>query len=92
MWRGTLTRGGTKFLAWLSFGELPCPDPVFKLLLRDFLEVRWPVKLFLLWGWLAILIMLCALATPYVQSTLDPANFEQVLSSRGDVPARGEWG
>lgn len=54
---------------------------MFKFLFRDFLDQRWPIKLFTLWGWLAIVIMLCALGSPYVQATLDPENFEHIFDS-----------
>ena len=54
---------------------------MFKFVFRDFLNQRWPIKLFALWGWLSIVIMLCSLGSPYFQATLAPENFEQIFSS-----------
>lgn len=41
---------------------------MFKALWQDFVEQSWLMKLFLIWGWLAIVIMVCALFSPYFQS------------------------
>ncbi|MCY3820400.1 MAG: hypothetical protein OXH52_13720 [Gammaproteobacteria bacterium] len=50
-------------------------------LLDDFRRQAWPMKLFLLWGWLAVVIMVSSFAAtvmPEYEEPVEPAPEEQV--------------
>ncbi|MCY3627131.1 MAG: hypothetical protein F4039_02040 [Gammaproteobacteria bacterium] len=62
---------------------------MFKALWQDFVEQPWLMKLFLIWGWLAVVIMVGALFSPYLQSLAFVESVQSVFGggSTSEVPA-----
>ena len=54
-------------------------------LLDDFLHQSWAMKLFVLWGWLAVVIMVSSFSTTVVQVMCDPPDLAGQEREKGMV-------
>ena len=53
-------------------------------LLDDFRHQSWVMKLFLLWGWLAVVIMISSFATTVTQEICSPSDLAHEQRDQGD--------
>jgi len=54
-------------------------------LLDDFRRQSWAMKLFVLWGWLAVVIMVSSFSTTAIQEVCDPPDLADQQQEKGMV-------